>query len=420
MAEKILASHAIEGDVRPGAIVVTKIDCAVPVDLNFYDSFWYEPTTVFDPERVVIIFDHIVPPPNRQAAEALDRGREFARRMAITQLHDVGGEQGICHQIIAEVPYAKPGEILVCTDSHTCSAGALNCAARGIGAPELTYVLATGQTWFQVGTTVRYQIEGRLPAGATAKDVFLYLATQYGDHVGRNLEFGGDGLATLSIDARRTITTMAAELSAEFAICEPDAVLEAFLAERGESIDGAVRPDPDASYEEVRTIDLAGIEPMVSRPHTVIHNAAPVSELAGKRINRAFIGSCSNGTLDDLRQAADVLAGQRVHPDVTLIVTPASQAIYRTALHEGLIETLTDAGALVTTSSCGMCAGFVGALGAGDVCIASSTRNFRGRMGSPAAEIYLASSATVAASAVAGAIEGATIRSELPTAETIR
>jgi 3-isopropylmalate/(R)-2-methylmalate dehydratase large subunit len=311
--------------------------------------------------------------------------------------------------VIAEVPYALPGEILVCIDSHTCSAGALNCAARGIGPAEMVFVLAKGRTWFQVGETIRYELSGVLREGVAPKDVFLHLASVFGDHVGRNVEFGGPALATLSIDARRTLTTMCAELSAEFALCEPDDVLERHLVERGRgrTIDGAVRPDSDAAYEFVRALELDSIEPMVSRPHTLIHNAWPVGELAGTRVTRAFIGSCANGTLTDLREAAGVLAGRRVDPGVILLVTPASQDVYRRALREGVIETLMDAGAVVTASSCGMCAGFEGNLGRGDVCIASSTRNFRGRMGSVDAEIYLASSATVAASAVAGQITGA-------------
>lgn len=407
MFEKIAAGHSDRDVVRPGDIVVVNVDKAVPLDMNFYDGLWHEPESVFDPDSVAIIFDHIVPPPNDQAVEALERGRTWARRVGVETIHDVGPEQGICHELIADVPYARPGQILVCTDSHTCSGGALNCAARGIGPPELVFVLAKGYTWFQIGTTIRYELHGELRAGAATKDLFLHLADAYGDHVMRNIEFGGPGLASLSIDQRRQLTTMCAEISAEFPICEPDDVLEAHLAERGLTMEGAVWPDPDAEYEDVRRIDMSEIEPMVGLPDTLVHNTVPIGEVAGTAINRAFVGSCANGTLDDLRDAAAVLKGRRVAPTVTMLVTPASQQIYKRALKEGVIGSLMDAGAVVTASSCGMCAGFEGRLGAGDVCISSSTRNFKGRMGSGDAKIYLASSATVAASAVAGEIVAA-------------
>jgi 3-isopropylmalate/(R)-2-methylmalate dehydratase large subunit len=404
ITEKILAAHAGSETVRPGDIVVVAVDTAVVLDLNFYDGQWAEPAEVFDPDRVVIILDHIVPAPNKQAAEYLERARRFARRVGITRFHDVGARQGICHQLIADVPYAAPGELLLCVDSHTCSAGALNCAARGIGGAELIYVLAKGTTWFRVAPTIRYELDGRLPPGASAKDAFLRLAGLHGDHVGHNVEFGGPGLRTLDMDARRTLAAMCAEISAEFAVMEPDDVLAAHMAARGRHAAAGVLPDADAQYADVRGFDLSEVEPMIGLPHELVHNTVPVGDVRGRRVNRAFVGSCANGTLDDLHQAADVLRGRHVHPGVTFVVTPGSQEIYGEALRDGTIETLMSAGALVTTSSCGMCAGFVNALAAGDVCISSSTRNFRGRMGSADAEIYLGSSATVAASAVAGEI----------------
>jgi 3-isopropylmalate/(R)-2-methylmalate dehydratase large subunit len=407
MTEKILARHAARDVVAPGDIAVVSVDTAVVLDLNFYDGQWAEPKAVFDPERIVIVFDHVVPAPDRRTAAYLQRGRDFAGRVGISRLHDVGSEQGICHQLIADVPYALPGELLVCVDSHTCSAGALNCAARGIGAAELIFVLAKGSTWFRVGGTVRYELSGALGAGVAAKDVLLELAARHGDHVGANMEFGGPGLAALDLDQRRTIATMCAELSAEFVVFEADERLDAHLATRGcaPAGEGAVLPDRDARYEDVRELDLSAVTPMIGLPDRVVENTVPVGEAAGTRVNRAFVGSCSNGTLADLREAAAVLRGRHVSPSVTLIVTPGSQAIYREALHEGTIEALVDAGARVTTSSCGMCAGFVNALAAGDVCISSSTRNFKGRMGSARAQIYLGSSASVAAAALCGEIQ---------------
>jgi 3-isopropylmalate/(R)-2-methylmalate dehydratase large subunit len=407
MTEKILSRHAERDTVAPGDIVVVTVDMAVPMDLNFYDGLWSEPKAVWDPDRVAIVFDHVVPPTNAQAATALARGRRFAERVGISRLHDVGPEMGICHQIIADVPYARPGEILVCSDSHTCSGGVLNCAARGIGAPELVFVLAKGYTWFKVGETVRYELRGVLPPGVAPKDVFLDVAGRYGEHAGQNVEFGGPGMAGLSIDRRRQLTTMCAEISAEFAIFEPDTILADYLAARGVGMEGAVLPDADAAYAAVRTIDLDAVGPMVGLPDTLVENTSPITAVTGTKINRAFVGSCANGTLDDLREAAEVLRGHRVSPDVTFLVTPGSQLVYERALREGVIETLMTAGAVVTSSSCGMCAGFQGALAAGDVCLTSSTRNFKGRMGSTEASIYMASSATVAASAIRGRITDA-------------
>lgn len=404
MVEKILASRATVDRVEPGQIVVVHVDTTVALDLNFYDGMWAEPRQVYDPDKVVVIYDHVVPAPTKQAATFLARGREFVNRNKISRFHDVGAAQGICHQIIADVPYARPGEVLVCTDSHTCSGGALNCAARGIGSTELIYVLAKGYTWFRVGETIRYEIVGTLPSGVSAKDAFLDLAGRYGDHVGQNIEFGGPGMGSLDMDQRRTLATMCAEVSAEFAVFEPDPVLAGHLAARGVGMDSAVLPDPGARYAARRALDLASVEPMIGLPDSVVRNTVPVSEVRGRKVNRAFVGSCSNGTLADLRAVAATLRGNQVHPDVTFLVTPGSQQIYREALAEGTIHTITEAGALVTTSSCGMCAGFVNALAAGDVCISSSTRNFKGRMGSVDSQIYLASSAAVAAAAVAGEI----------------
>jgi 3-isopropylmalate/(R)-2-methylmalate dehydratase large subunit len=404
MVEKIMCAHSDRDSVAVGDMVVVSVDTLVLMDLNFYDGVWFEPKEVYDPERIVIVFDHIVPAPDKTVAAHLDRARRFAREKGITRLHDVGPDQGIAHAIVAEVPYAQPGGILLGSDSHTCSSGALNTVARGLGPPEISFILAKGYTWFKVGPTIRYDMVGALAPGVAAKDVFLHLAAEYGSHVAHTIEFGGPGLATLDIDQRRQLTTMTAEISSDFGICEPDEVLVDHFVSRGKPAPTGVMPDEDAVYADRRTIDLSSIEPMIGLPDTLIDNGAPVSQVAGVQINRAFIGSCANGTLDDLRDAARVLGGRKVADGVTLIVTPASQAVYRDAMHEGLIETLMDAGALVTASSCGMCAGFQNALGENDVCIASSTRNFKGRMGNGAAKIYLGSSATVAASAIAGEI----------------
>lgn len=406
IAEKILAKGAQVDTVRIGDLVTVKVDTSIVLDMNFIPGMWDKVTRLDDPSKVIVIHDHLIPARDVQAAEAMSRGREFVDRWGIERFHDAGGDQGIVHQIVADRAYALPGEILVCCDSHTCSAGALNAAGRGIGSPELAYVLTKGTAWFKVGQTVRYELHGELPRGVAAKDVFLQIAGEHGDHAGMNIEYAGPAMAGLSLDARRTLSAMAAELSAEFAIWEPDDILLDYVAERATRPYEPVWADADADYHDVRRVDLSTIEPYVGLPDSLVHNTVPLSQLdESVRIDQAFIGSCANGTLEDIRSAAEVLRGQRVADGVRLIVTPGSQQIYREAVRLGYVETLSEAGAVITPSSCGACGGLtMGLLAGEEVCITSSTRNFKGRMGSNRAQIYMGSSATVAASAIAGEI----------------
>lgn len=405
MIEKILARAAGRPAVAPGDLVDVAVDTCVPIDMNFITALWRPVRHVWDPDKVVVIFDHIVPAKDVQTATALKTGREFVKRFGITRFHDVGPEQGICHQLIADRAYALPGTVLVCADSHTCSGGAFNCAARGVGGPELLYVLTKGRTWFQVGETVRYVLEGTVSPIVTAKDVFLHIAGTFGDHATRNVEFVGPAVTAMTLDARRTLATMCAEISAEFATFEADQKVVEHCRARSARAFAPQVSDPDARFAAVRTIDVGRLEPLVAFPHTVVHNTRPVREAAGVAIDQAFIGSCANGTLDDLAVAARVVKGRRVAPTVRFIVTPGSQAIYREALEQGIVATLVEAGALVTTSSCGACAGLQnGVLGPKERCITASTRNFKGRMGADDAEIFMGSPATVAASAIRGSI----------------
>src|SRR5919106_4762633 len=223
--EKILAKASGAAKIAPGDLAVVDVELVVMIDLSFSRGSWREVLKVHDPDKVVVVFDHDVPACNRDSAAMHVRGREFARRFGIGRVHDVGPDQGISHVVVAENAYALPGTVMACSGSHTCSAGALNCAARGLGAPDLLYALTTGKTWFRVGETVRYDLDGRLAEGVSTKDVFLHIAGAHGDHANQNVEFGGSALPHLSIDARRTLTTMGAELSAEFATFEPDEVL---------------------------------------------------------------------------------------------------------------------------------------------------------------------------------------------------
>ncbi len=405
IVEKILARASGSPSIAVGDVVVVNVDTVVLYDSNFFPVYWRDPLKIADPEKLVVAFDHRVPAPDRSCATAQTVGREFVRKFGIRRFHDVGRDQGIAHVIVADRALALPGTVLVCSDSHTGSGGAFNCAARGIGGPDVIYAAITGQTWFRLMPTIRYDLIGRLQPGVAAKDLFLWLANEFGDHSGYNLEFGGDALTNLSLDARRTVTTMATELNAEFAVFEPDGVLLDYVRERNEAAFEPVHADADAVYAHRRTLDLSKVEPLVAKPDKLIGNSVGVSQLAGQRIDQAFIGSCANGNLEDLAIAAQVVAGRRVAPGVRFLVTPGSQEIYRQALKAGYVEALMDAGAIVTPATCGACGGgHMGVLGPGEICITASTRNFKGRMGDPTAQIYMGSPATVAASAVAGTI----------------
>ena len=405
IVEKIFAAHSGQKTVAPGDVVVVDVDVSVMLDSSFHRNHRRKILKMPDPDKVVVVFDHMVPAPDALSAEAHVNGRAFVKEFGIKRFHDVGPHQGISHAVVADYGYALPGSILVCGDSHTCASGAFNCAARGVGQPDLLVSVTTGKTWFRVAETVRYDLKGKLQPGVSAKDVFLHLAGHYGHHTNQNIEFGGPGLANLSINARRTIATMGAELSAEFATFECDQMLADYIKARNPAPFQAQHPDTDAKYADRRSIDLDKMEPLVALPDTVIKNSAAVGDVAGQAIDQAFVGSCANGTLDDLAEAARVVKGKKVASTVRFLVTPGTQKVYEAALKAGYVQTLIEAGAVVTPATCGACfGGHMGVLGAGETCITASTRNFKGRMGDPTARIYMASPATVAASAIAGKI----------------
>jgi 3-isopropylmalate/(R)-2-methylmalate dehydratase large subunit len=408
IAEKILAKAAGTERVVPGEIAIVEVGTCVLTDMNFLPASWREILKMRDPARVVVVLDHLVPANEPLSAAAHTTAREFVRRFGIERFHDVGRAQGISHVVVADNAYALPGTVMVNPDSHTCGGGAFNCAARGVGLPETIFAVTTGKSWFRVGETIRYELEGKLRPGVSAKDVFLHIAGKWGAHVNQNVEYGGPGISGLSLNARRTLAIMGTELSAEFVIFEPDEAMLEYVRARNTAPFEATWPDPDATYKERRRLALDSVEPLVALPDSMVNNSVPVGEVVGERIDQAFIGSCANGTLDDLAVAARVVAGRRVAPGVRLIVTPGSQAIYRDALAAGYVATLAEAGAVVTSATCGACVGgHMGVLGPGEVCITASTRNFKGRMGDPSARIYMASPATVAASALAGRIASA-------------
>lgn len=405
IVEKIL-SRAAGHEVRPGDIAVCVPDMVVQLDMPFsIDGFWYKPKKVFDPDRVALVFDHAVPAPSIKDAAGMAEGRRFAREFGIKHLYDLG-RHGISHVISAEYGLARPGELIVNCDSHTCASGALNCAGRGSGALDALQAMTQGLVWYPVSPTVRYEFTGELAPFVAGKDVLFHVAQVYGSHVNQNVEFGGKGLRALPMNDRRTIATMCAELGADFAIFEYDAVTEDYLKGRLDRPATPVGPDADASYVATRTIDLSTLEPYVVKPHQVPGNAVPVSQFdKNLKVDQAFVGSCANGLIEDIRVAAAIMRGRKVAEGVRFIVTPGSQSVYLQALKEGLVEILTEAGAVVTNATCGPCMGVhMGILAPGEICITSSTRNFKGRMGSSDAEVYLGASATVAASALTGVI----------------
>ena len=405
LTEKILARKTGQAKVSPGDMVTVGVDTVVLVDTMFAPGRWRTIKKLDNPERVIVVLDHRAPTPDKQGAASHQTARKFVEQFGIKRFHDIGYDQGISHQLVADFGYALPGSLLVCSDSHTGSAGVFNCLARGVGVPDVVYAATLGETWFIVGETIRYELTGKLVNGVTMKDAFLQIAGKFGDHTNTNIEYGGPALANLSISARKTLTTMSTELSADFSIFDADDVMVDWLRARTKADIECVYADTDATYQEVRRFDLGDLEPLVAFPDSVIENSQSVAAAAGTRIDQAFVGSCANGTLEDLALAAEVVRGRRVDPRVRFIVTPASQAVYRAASEAGIITTLVNAGAVVTASTCGACGGtHMGILGANETCITASTRNFKGRMGEASARVYMGSPATVAASAIRGVI----------------
>jgi 3-isopropylmalate/(R)-2-methylmalate dehydratase large subunit len=407
MAHKVLAAHSGEAEVVPGQLVVTEVDLIVMADSVFHrtvDRLPGDLIRVSHPERVAVLLDHAIPAPTVKAAAAHRRAREHVERLGFRWFSDVGNG-GIEHQIILEQRLGLPGQLVASNDSHTPAAGVLNCAARGLGMADIVQLVCTGKTYYRVSPTVKFTLTGELAPGTYGKDVFLEIARRFGSQEGHDVEFDGDGIAGLSIDDRATLVTMCTELNANFAMMPADERLVEFVTSYTDREFTPVVSDPDAEYAAQYTVDLADVRPGVALPDAINRNVESAADVSGERIkiDQAFVGSCANGKLSDLRVAAEIVRGRRVAPGVRFIVTPASQSIYLQAVKLGYIEALAEAGAMVTPSTCGACSGgHMGVLGPGETCITSSTRNYRGRMGSPEARIYMGSSATVAASALAG------------------
>ena len=359
---------------------------------------------VYDPDRIVIVFDHTVPPPTGGYANSHKQIREFVREQGIRNFYDMNSLGGICHQILCQEGYAAPGLVIVGSDSHTCTHGAVGAFATGIGRSEMAAIWATGKLWLRVPQSMKITVEGQFSPGVTAKDLILTIAGEISssgaDYL--SMEFHGEGVAAMSIGERMTICNMAIEMGAKNAVCRPDEKVFAHLNGRAKKAWSPVWADEGASYIKQLHYRLDNLVPAVALPGRV-DNYAPVTGALGRRIDQAFIGTCTNGRLEDLRIAAEILKGNRVA--VRTIVQPASVAIYQAALKEGLIDIFMDSGCVLNHPGCGPCVGVCGGIiGDGEVCISTANRNFTGRMGSRSSEIILASPATVAASAVKGAV----------------
>jgi len=400
MAEKILARASARKSVSPGDIVVAGVDRLLITGRRF-GEFAQLAGRVWDPGRVVVVFDHIAPPPTVAAANFFAAARRMAKKFGVRHWYEIGS--GICHQVFLEGGFARPGELVLGADSHTCTAGAFNAAARGINV-EVPYVLANGETWFRVPASIKVVLAGTLRPGVFSKDVVLQLAKTYGTNVALNcsLEFGGPALEAMSLDSRIIFSNMGIELGAKFAIQPADERVVEYVAARTEEPFSPVSADRGARYERVIEVDVSEVTPLVACPHEVGRVQA-LETIEPLKVDQAFIGSCTNGHYEDFEIAARILKGRHVHPDTRLIVTPASKQIYDRALRAGIITVLSEAGAIITSSDCGPCPGFhMGLLADGEVCISAQNRNFKGRMGSASAQIYLGSAASVAAAAVAG------------------
>jgi len=351
----------------------------------------------------VVILDHVVPAASAEYAQNHKDVREFVREQGM-RFYDVG--RGICHQVVVEEGLARPGDLILGADSHTPSYGALGAFAAGIGRSEMAALWATGELWLKVPSTLRFELSGPLPELVTAKDVILYLIGQLGTDgaLYRSVEFSGSLIEGMSVAERLVLANMAAEMGAKNAFVAPDETTLQFLAERGQTEFDPVFPDTDAAYEQIYVHDLSELAPQVACPHNV-DNVVPVGELAGKRVDQVVLGTCTNGRLEDLRLAAEMMAGRSVAEGVRMLVFPASREVWLRAAEEGLLEQFVAAGALVLNPGCGPCLGaHQGILAAGEVCVTTSNRNFKGRMGAAESELYLASPAVAAAAAVTGTI----------------
>jgi 3-isopropylmalate/(R)-2-methylmalate dehydratase large subunit len=409
LSEKILASHAGKSQVTPGDMIQVTVDLALanditaPPAIQVFEELGAE--RVFDSRKIALIPDHFVPNKDIQSAEQVKVMREFAGRHRIEHFFELG-QTGIEHVLLPEKGLVVPGDLVIGADSHTCTYGALGAFSTGVGSTDLGVILATGQIWLKVPATLRLLYNGRPGPWIGGKDLILFTLGQLGVEgaVYKALEFSGTTIPYLSMSQRFTMANMAVEAGAKNGIFEPDEETRAYMAQRSDRTGTYLASDPDAHYERVIEIDVSRIQPQVALPHSP-DNVVPVSQVDTVLLDQVFIGSCTNGRMEDLQDAAGLLKGRSVARGTRLIVIPGTPSIYKEALQQGIVETLLDAGAVIGPPCCGPClGGHMGILAKGETALSTSNRNFQGRMGHPESRVYLSGPAVAAASAVLGRI----------------
>ena len=409
IGEKIIARAAGVENVAPGQIHTVNVDYLMSNDgtthltIDMYNNKLKNPR-IADKDKLVFIMDHNVPAENPKTAAAHKKMRDFARENEI-KLYE---GKGVCHQIMVE-DFVEPGQFIMGADSHTCSYGALGAFGTGIGCTDFLYAMVSGTSWVMVPETIRFNLTGKLREGVYPRDLILTIIGDIGAN-GCNykiMEFAGEGAHNLSINDRFVLCNLAVEAGAKTGIVEPDEKVVEYCESRGRKAENLFVSDEDAVFEQVYEYDLSKIEPVVARPDFV-DDVIPLTEVGDVKIDQAFLGSCNNGRIDELRVAANILKGKQVHPDVRFLIAPASNNVYLQALEEGLIEIFLESGAQVMNANCSVCWGSCqGVIGEGEVLISTGTRNFKGRAGHKDSKVYLGSAATVTASAIAGKIVGA-------------
>jgi len=409
ITEKILAAHAGLEIVKPGQLIKVKVDFALanditaPLAIKAFKAAGGE--RVFDPERIALILDHFTPNKDIPSAIQCQKVREFAKAQGIKYFYDVG-EMGIEHVLLPEEGLVLPGDVVIGADSHTCTYGALGAFSTGVGSTDLGAVMFTGEIWLKVPASIKLVYKGRLSKWITGKDIILYTLKDLGVEgaLYRSMEFCGEVINELSLDGRFTMANMAIEAGAKNGIFTPDEKTEEYLKNRAKRPYQIYQSDEDANYLFVKEYEISQLEPQVALPHSP-DNVRSVLEIGEIKIDQVVIGSCTNGRLEDLRLAAEIMRGKKVAKNVRCIIIPGTQKVFLNALREGIIEVFIEAGAAVSTPTCGPClGGHMGVLGPGEKAVSTTNRNFIGRMGHSQSEVYLASPAVAAASAIAGKI----------------
>jgi len=407
MTQKILAAHAGLDEVKAGQLIMADLDFVLgnditsPVAINEFNKAGF--TEVFDKEKVTMVMDHFAPNKDIKAATQCKQCRDFCGEQSITHFYDVG-RMGIEHALLPEQGLVGPGDCIIGADSHTCTYGALGAFSTGVGSTDMCAGMAKGKAWFKVPSAIKFNIVGKLPKYSAAKDVILHIIGMIGvdGALYRSMEFMGEGLKNLTMEDRLCMANMAIEAGAKNGIFAVDEVTLAYVKDRFKREVRIFEADADAEYDEEYTIDLSQIKPTVAFPH-LPENAKTFDEIGDVKIDQSVIGSCTNGRIEDLRAAAEVLKGKKIADSVRCIVIPATQAIYMQAMEEGLLKIFIEAGCAVSTPTCGPClGGYMGILAKGERSVATTNRNFVGRMGHPESEVYLASPYVAAASAITG------------------